>query len=306
MIKLLRLAFLLGIGLLGTQCTKEAAAPKPTYLKLDAITLKTNYEVEGTAHSNITTAWVFIDNDFLGAYELPCVVPAILSPGEHVFTINPGINVNGISSLRAINESLSPIIIKDTINQTNTLDTLIFTPQQLQTSYRPQGYNIIIAEDFDQSGINFSTTLFSDTTFTKVDNTDSTFNFTLPINGTAEENGDAGLIVLTDERNTVELISVNSYNISPGTENVYLEVSYRTNMQVSFGLQADYNNFSNRDLTATVLPKKEWSKIYINLITEFDAFPNANGYRLLIFARKPSTVKEGRIFLDNLKLVYEE
>jgi hypothetical protein len=304
MTKQLRLIGLLLLGFAFASCEDNPEAAKPVYLKLDAISLQTDYDLEGTAHSNITTAWIFINEQILGAYELPCIVPAILPEGKVDFVIFPGINTNGISSVRAINDVLAPIrLTKTKPNSVNNLDTIEFTAQELTISYFERA-EIEIVEDFDQSGSNLSPSVFSDTNFVKIDTQDSVFTFTPPLSTTPEKNGRAGLLSLTDKNDLAEIVSVNSYQIPAGTQNLYLEVTYRNNIQVSFGLQAEFNGRSERGLTATVLPKKEWSKIYINLSTELQAFPGANGYKLLIFARKPDNVAEGRIFLDNLKLVY--
>ena len=305
MVKLLRLAGLFLAGLLLVQCSDNPEAEKPVYIRIDEFPVQTDYDLEGSAHSAISTAWVFVNNQVLGTFELPCVIPAILPEGEVDFTIYPGINTNGISSLRSIYDGLRPIRITKTKPQSDDLDTLVFTAQEMVTGYC-NSCSVNILEDFDQSGTNFSPTVFSDTDFVKIDDPDSLFIFTPPFSAQPEKNENVGLLTLTNERNIAELVTVNSYNIPPGTQNLYLEVTYRTNMQVSFGLQADYAQQSERDITATVLPKNEWNKIYINLITEFQAFPGANGYRVLIFARKPANLKEGRIFLDNIKLVYQE
>jgi hypothetical protein len=295
MTKQLRLVGLLLLGFSLAGCEENPEAAKPVYLKLDSFSVKTDYDLEGTAHSNLTTAWIFINGQVLGAFELPCLVPAILPEGDVEFVIYPGINTNGIASIRSINESLSPIRYS---TNTNTIgDTLTFSSQDLEVEYF-SSYRINIVEDFDQSGTNLAPSIFSDTSFFKIDDVDSTFSFP------SENNGKAGLLSLTPENDLAEIISVNNYQIPAGTQNLYLEVTYRSNIQVSFGMQAEFGNRSERALTATVFPKKEWSKIYINLITEFQAFPGANGYKVLIFARKPNSVNEGRIFLDNIKLIY--
>lgn len=304
MTKQLRLLGLLLLGFTFAGCEDNPEAAKPVYLKLDAISVQTDYDLEGTAHSNITTAWIYANQQVIGAFELPCVVPAILPEGEVEFVIFPGINTNGISSVRAIYDVLEPIrITKTKPNSANSLDTIEFTTQELTVGYFDRA-EVEIVEDFDQSGSNLSPSVFSDTSFVKIDTPDSVFVFTPPLSTTPEKNGKAGLLALTDKNDLAEIVSVNSYQIPAGTQNLYLEVTYRTNIQVSFGLQAEFNGRSERGLTATVLPKKEWSKIYINLSTELQAFPGANGYKLLIFARKPDNVNEGRIFLDNLKIIY--
>ncbi len=291
------------IILLGLVACETDEAAKPTYLKIDAIHLSTNYAEQGSAHEQITTVWVNLNGQSVGAFELPATIPLILDEGSNTLRLEAGINTNGIKSFRAINASFKPIILEVDGNNAGPIDTIIPDPSDLTVTYR-DFYNVIVLEDFDKPGLNFERTNFSDTNFVK--DGDSLFIFTPFGASSPEPNTNSGLLVLDDLNPNAELRSVVSYNIPAGVQNIYLEVTYRSNMDIGFGLIANYPTGNQSDVTAVVFPKAEWSKIYINLVTEFQAFPGANGYQLLIRARKPETISEGRIYLDNLKLVYEK
>ena len=59
-------------------CQKfEGDQTVPAYIRIDAISIKTNYEEEGAPSSNITDAWVYINEEAIGAYELPAVFPVL-------------------------------------------------------------------------------------------------------------------------------------------------------------------------------------------------------------------------------------
>lgn len=284
-------------------CSTEEAA-EPLYLKIDTIHLQTDYSEEGTAHSNITTVWVYLNNEIVGAYELPAIVPVIPREGNNALRLFAGINTNGISSFRAINASFSPINLDFDFAKTGGApDTLEIPENELIVGYR-DFYEVIIVEDFDDPGLNFQRTVFSDTNFVKVDDADSIFQFQAFGNNSPEPNTESGLIVLDDLNPQLDLSSVVAYSIPPGTQNLYLEVSYRTNAQVGFGLIANYPSGDQSDVTAGVLPKSEWNKIYINLVSELQAFVGAPSYQILIRAQKPDNIPEARIYLDNIKLVY--
>ncbi len=288
------------LALLG--CDTEEAA-KPTYLKIDAIHLNTDYAEEGTAHHDINTVWVNLDGNSVGAFELPAIIPLILDDGANTLRLEPGINTNGVRSFRAINSSYTPIILEVEGNSAGPIDTIVPNPSDLVVDYR-SFYRVIVVEDFDEPGLNFERSNFSDTNFIKDDQ--DLFSYIPFGSSTAEPNDNSGLIVLDDLNPNVELSSVVSYSLPFGLQNLYLEVSYKTNMDLGFGLIANYPTGNQSDITAVVFPKEEWSKIYINLISEYQAFPNATGYQLLIRARKPDDIAEGRLLLDNIKLVYQE
>ncbi|QNR23769.1 hypothetical protein [Croceimicrobium hydrocarbonivorans] len=304
MAKIILRSLLLGSLFYGLSSCSTDEAAKPTYLQIDALHLETDYAEEGTAHTNISTVWLSANGEIIGAFELPALIPVVLREGQNELRISAGINTNGISSFRAINTSFDPIIYNlDYQSSGEAPDTIIIPEGDLITHYR-DFYQVSIVEDFDDPGLNFQRTNFSDTNFIKVDDADSIFHFQPFNSNQAEPNNNSGLIILDDLNPQVELSSVVSYEIPAGTQNIFLEVTYRTNAQVGFGLVANLATGDQSDITAGVLPKEEWSKIYINLVTEFQAFPGASGYQILIRAKKPDNVDQARIYLDNLKLVY--
>lgn len=306
MITILLRTLVLGSLIYFTSACSPGEAAKPTYIQIDALHLETDYAEEGTAHSNFTTVWLTLNGQSLGAYELPALLPAILKEGSNTLRIEAGINTNGISSFRAINTSFTPISYE--LNYTSSgadPDTIIIPDADLVVNYR-SFYEINIVEDFDEPGINFQRTNFSDTNFVKVDDADSIFEFTPFGSNSPEPNSESGLIILDDLNPRADLISVVTYDIPIGTQNVYLEVSYRTNAQVGFGLQGNLPSGPRNDITAVVLPKDEWNKIYINLVSEFQAYQGASSYQVIIRAQKPDNLNEARIYLDNIKMVYEQ
>jgi hypothetical protein len=284
-------------------CSSEEAQ-KPVYLRLDAIYADTDYAEEGSAHQRFTTAWVYINQEPVGAFELPATVPMIMPEGDSELLIFPGINTNGIRSFRSINDAFRPIRITVTKPIGPGVDTLVLTPEQLTTTYQER-YNVVVLEDFDEPGLAFEKDINSDTNFIRINDRDSIFQFIPQGDTLPEPNNSSGLIILDENNNFVELASVAAYPISQGVQNVYLEVTYRTNNTLFFGLIADYPGGSQQAVTAAILPKKEWNKIYINLITEIQAFPGANGYKVFLTATKSNEVEQARIYLDNLKLIYE-
>lgn len=288
-------------GLLAACEPEGKKAPVPVYVQLDSVHLNTNFAEEGSAHSDFSTVWISDRRGRLhGVYELPVLAPIVLPEGEEEIRLELGINTNGISSFRAIFDAVEDIILPLDVAPG---DTFRPDPAALVTRYNDR-YRVVTVEDFDQPGLNFSRSNVSDTNFVKIDDPDSVFQFR-PFGATQNEaNRNSGMLVLSDEQPRASLASVVAYNVPFGVDNVYLEVTYRTNVRLSFGVVAEFPGREVPALTATLFPQKEWSKIYINLITEVDAYRGASGFKVLIDARKDASVKEGRVFLDNIKLVY--
>ena len=71
----------------------------PSYIHIQKIDLIST-ATYGSSSSKISDAWVYIDEQLIGCFELPATIP-ILSEGSHNIKIRPGIKVNGIGSNRS-------------------------------------------------------------------------------------------------------------------------------------------------------------------------------------------------------------
>lgn len=68
----------------------------PSYIHIEKIDVSTVYELYGSDSHKITDAWVYVDGDLQGIYELPATFP-ILATGQHTIMVRPGIKLNGIA-----------------------------------------------------------------------------------------------------------------------------------------------------------------------------------------------------------------
>src|SRR5688572_2133351 len=75
----------------------------PSYIAVDSFTFNpapTINEMGPSTSVKIRDVWVYVDNEFQGAYELPVRFP-VLSTGNHRIILSPGILLNGIASTRS-------------------------------------------------------------------------------------------------------------------------------------------------------------------------------------------------------------
>ncbi|MCK6650821.1 MAG: hypothetical protein L6Q66_14285 [Bacteroidia bacterium] len=96
------------------------AEPIPSYIRINGISL-TTVAGQGSNSSKITDAWVYVDEQLVGCFELPVTIP-ILKEGVHQLKIRGGIKVNGISATR------SPYPFYDSYTQ-----TISFNKGEVQT-----------------------------------------------------------------------------------------------------------------------------------------------------------------------------
>ena len=73
----------------------------PAYIHIDKISVDANLG-QGTDSSNISDAWIYINSELIGAFQLPATIP-ILKAGNQDIEIRSGVIINGIASTRTIN-----------------------------------------------------------------------------------------------------------------------------------------------------------------------------------------------------------
>lgn len=103
----LRYLFFFGIVLSLFSCNKFKGSQEiPAYIKINPWTFTTDYQYEGAATHAITDAWIYIDGNLLGCFEMKshddgeyAMIP-VLKQGNHTMQVYPGVKLNGISSTR--------------------------------------------------------------------------------------------------------------------------------------------------------------------------------------------------------------
>jgi len=259
----------------------------PAYIHIEKIDLSTVYEFDGTNSHKITDAWVYIDGDLQGVYELPATFP-VLATGGHRITVRPGIKLNGIAMTRAYYPFYQPYetMVDLTEKQTDTIHpVVVYYANKIQW-----------IEDFETAGITMMKFGDSDTTF--IQTHDSTMIF---------EGASSGIARLDATYNHVISVSSEIFDIPQNQSAVFLELNYKTQTTLTVGLYALLSTGMNeRIVTMYINPNKSWNKIYVNMTPTANNNSNATGFRVFIEAYKPDSLATAEILLDNLKLLYTE
>ncbi|MFH0866835.1 MAG: hypothetical protein V1904_11620 [Bacteroidota bacterium] len=259
--------------------------PVPSYIHIDKFNLSTTIE-QGSNSSRISDAWVYVDDQLIGAFELPATMP-VLFEGVHKVMVKPGIKVNGIAGTRAIYPfytyySLDIILIPDSVITVNPSITY-----NAETVF-------IWKEAFEDGGISIETTPFSDTIIEK----------TLPNAPEVFEGNYSGIIHLDDNHTLFEGRSINSFDLPGGDTPVFLEMNYKTESEIYMGLFANSSTQSDPVGILTLNKSSTWNKIYINLKNAINSSTSATDFQVFFHIEKSSDVTNSVILLDNIKLVH--
>lgn len=253
----------------------------PSYIYIDTIKLTTTYLTQGSASGKFTDAWIYVDDQSLGVYELPATIPA-LQKGNHEVKVRGGIKVNGIAASR----SAYPVC--DFYSQYVNLDPGKTVSIDPEVSYFP-AVTFKWKEDFESVGVSLTTTSLSDTSLQIISDTAGVF-----------EGRFSGAAYLDSNNPFFECASSASFSLP--LDNVYLEMNYKCNNSFSVGVYAAGNG--SPFTTLFVNPSAEWNKIYINLANEIGT-AHSNPYTVFIRMAKNEGVALPELYIDNIKLIHQ-
>ena len=263
------------ILLMISACQKEEGNTIPAYLKIDTIALD-----ENNTTTNITDAWVYINDQLQGVYELPAKFP-VLENDHQTLRIKAGIKSNGIASSRIAYPFYASF-----------MDTVIFTPNQTitvnPTVIYLEGAHFYL-EDFEGVGVNLETTIISDTILLEL--TDMLGN-------------QYGGGVLNDSLITFEIATDELLDLPQAGSPVFLELDYKCNTEFLVGV---YINFPQSVLQKDLLwinPKNDWNKIYINLTSTISEGVGAESFKVFIGMKRDFSLDKNELYFDNIKVVY--
>jgi hypothetical protein len=286
----MRLFFnLISLFFLFSACVKNN--PDPTWLQVNEWTISANPSLslqEGELTENISDAWVYINDELIGVFQVPFKIP-ILKEGNVTFKIYPAIKNNGISATKKIYPFLKEYVINGTLvkNQVFTINPT--------TQYK-DNLNFWI-EDFEDAS--FQITDDPNTSAANID----TDNIDLQwFNGNA-----FGKVVLNSTDSTWIAYTSEQLNLPKGQE-CYLEIDYKVTNNVTTGLiyvtsESTTNNVHIR-LNAQKPDVAVWKKIYIDLRELIGNSPSGSVFSQSFIASLDEGNTEGMILIDNIKVIH--
>ncbi len=291
MIMPIRILFFLSILLL-FGCVKNN--PDPSWLEVTEWTLQSNTALsgaEGELTQNFSDAWVYIDDEVVGVFEVPFKIP-ILKSGPCNIKLYPTVRNNGIAATKKIYPFMEMYEVNTELiqNQTTTLNPTTKYNSMSQFSIEdfedPLNLNILV----DQN-----TSAIKSTPTSNIDLQSFNGNF-------------YGLIQLNSTDSSWIASTQNQLAIAKGRE-AYLEVDYYNSNSITTGLiyvkpDNSTENNPNIRLQAQDQSSIRWKKIYIDLKELIGYSPNGSNFLQSFIAYLDEGKSEGEIRIDNIKVVY--
>ena len=263
-----------------TSCKKDVIQEIPSYIEIPNVTLNTDILTEGENSHNITDVWIYANDQFKGAFEIPATIP-LLNSGNTNLKIFAGIKDNGIAGTRV------------RYHFYKSYEENIYLTEDSITVVHPdfiyiQNAEFAEIENFEGVGTNIDTTLNSEIDFEVI----------------LEDGNRFGSAILEGDNLTFE-ISTNDFNNLPqGGSPVYMEMDYKTNQTLLVGSYINYPQTVANNSLLWVTPKEEWNKIYINMTKTVSEAINNTSIKFYINMFRTDTTEASSFQFDNIKIIY--
>jgi hypothetical protein len=283
--------YLFFLGLLLSACVKNN--PDPSWLEVGEWTLEANAALngeEGQLTHNITDAWVYIDEQLIGVFEVPFKIP-ILKEGAVNVRIYPTIRVNGIAATKMRNEHLVPYEVNVNLVKNQTLSISPVTHYKDNVNFW--------VEDFEDINIKLTD-----------DPNTSSAHLTLANDTLKWFNGNYYGKVLMNAQDSMWVAYTNQdQQLSiPKNKQAMLEIDYCNSVPFTNYLLFVNANGTNENAMITMnkspLNALRWKKIYILLSEVITAGPNNTNYIQAFRAFHDAAISSNLILIDNIKVVY--
>jgi len=283
--------YLLLLLLFGSCSVFDKNEDIPSYIHIEKFTLTTS-SAQGSSSNNITDAWVFVNGNSMGVFELPCTIP-ILEEGNARITIYAGIKDDGVSAIRKIYPFYTNYVV-DKFLTPGIVDTISPTC----TYFDPPLCNIN-KEEFEDAGIKFVADPSSTINVAKTNQLGEVF-----------ENQYSGKITMNSTDLLMKSLYTTNFQFPGNGGQAYVEINYKNNIEFTIGLEiTEPLNVINTDNTR-INPSYDdddnliWKKIYVNLTDVINLHPNATNYRVYIKAVNSEGASGKFILIDNFKVLY--
>lgn len=284
MLYLVRYVIVLLLTTLGfSGCIIDEQLYTPSYIRIDTIALQTTPLTQGSNSAKISDAWIYVNQQPIGIFELPCQVP-VLNEGEQEVTILAGVQMNGIAATR-----IAYPFYKGYVTNVNFKDDSIYTLQPVVNYF--EGIDFKLIENFDNVSVQIIQGPNSQVDLTRVNGGPQAFE------------GGYGLLQLTDTTQDYGIIITPPLTLAKQGAVTYLEIDYKNTYPFAMGIFAN----SPTDVVKTNIfifnRTENWNKTYINLTDFVSSAVNATSFNIYFELAKNDSINSAQVFLDNIKIL---
>tara|TARA_B100000902_G_C27292699_1_gene908100 strand:- start:46 stop:924 length:879 start_codon:yes stop_codon:yes gene_type:complete len=280
------------LSLINLNCGDNITAEIPSYIeitKFDYIGNNQSTIPHGQSYNsvNITDAWITMEGQILGVFEIPCIIP-VLNEGIYNINISPGIKANGIAGNRIKYPFYE--IYQEEIEINNQSITQINPTTKYKTNtqiiYENEGGFEMIAE-----GNILEASVISDTAHI--------------IQEEIVFQGNKSVAIYLDSINTY--FDIRSSDALELTQNTFLELNFKSNINFNVGLVIINNStIEQKQELIQLYATEEWKKIYLDLSPLISLGNSLSEFKIYLDGNYSNSELKNAVYIDNIKLVSSE
>lgn len=280
--------------LVWNQMACDKPEPIPAYLYIEAIELEVATDgSEGSASHDIVDAWVYVNGEHIGVFELPAHIP-VLHEGLGEVTVLAGIKKNGQANDRIIYPFYTAYITERELipGTTDSLAPVVGYRASSVFAWKEDFENGV--NSMERSGLNST-----------VDSMVLTSDPALVHNYNGTTSRITGMATLDSGFQVFEFRSKQQFELPRQQTAVFLEFNYRCDVNLDAGFYPLKAGEVNAISVVKYYPTDQWRKAYVSLTEDLNA-ANLQNVDVHIFfgAFKASGDEPKRLYIDNIKLIH--
>lgn len=292
----LLLAFVLLI--FSSSCnTFDPPLTEPMYGHIDSIHFTVTADSQGSASHSIPYAWVYLDDNPVGAFQMPCTFPMIATNGTHTIEVYPAVTPVGANLPASIDPFYQFYSISLNMQQGNTYK---LKPTSTYFNWVQFPY----LESFDNDGgignypryiVNYYGSSATERTNTSM----------VIIGGKLGYQGYSGMVVVNQQNNYYCGSTWPPKTLSSATSSntpVYLEFNYRATAEFTVGM-FELDTTVQSSPIAVVYPTATWQKMYVSLNNTIYPSFQAGGQSIYFNIVWDGVSAADTLLLDNIKIL---
>lgn len=259
----------------------------PAFLRMEQYEISTTGN-QGYPVHNLTDAWVYLDEELIGVYELPASIP-ILSSGATPLRIQPGMRVSGLVGQRSSHPFLNDL------RPTLTLlpdSHLVYNPT---VTYKDNAVFKWL-ESFEGAGLSLVATAQNQGVLTRIQGEEAFAGQSLK------------MTLSSSNQLLMECATALAYTLPKAGAPVILEFSYRNNNRLVVGLISGTPTGVRQTTIMVVNASPDaWKHVYVNVgeTVSSSSLANASGHQVFFgFIRDEGIEGEAFAIIDNVKLIH--
>ncbi|RLD68030.1 MAG: hypothetical protein DRI84_00815 [Bacteroidetes bacterium] len=260
----------------------------PAFVRINSVGFKTD-PGQGTDSVKITDAWIYIDSELIGAYQIPAEIP-ILKQGNQNLEVRFGVLLNGIDATRTINPFYN--YDNEIVNLVPS-EEIVLKPNSEYNPLTKFIWNSIGQEGFEEGGIS-------------IDSVAGTSTKIIKTSQEVYEGSFSGQIHLDAGHQTYIGQSSDKFELPKQGQAVVMEIHCKnTSNHFAIGMFVEATDGKITIVNHLVVnPGPRWKKLYVNFTELVSYYPQARSFRVFFTSELESGNTTTDIYLDNIKLMH--